>query len=121
MPTPSPSTGPDTAPQGPPDPLTLLRSRGYLMILVVAALIGIPVALIAFGFLQLSAHLQGWIFVDLPRALGMGAPLWWPIPVLVAGVGPVGTVGVSGLPQADDHAFVVEQLGRFLEAQAPPV
>jgi uncharacterized protein (UPF0303 family) len=35
-------------------------------------------------------------------------------PVLVRGVGPVGTVGVSGLPQADDHAFVVEQLEIFL-------
>lgn len=35
-------------------------------------------------------------------------------PVLVDGVGPVGTVGVSGLPQADDHAFVVEQLEAFL-------
>ncbi|WP_410608441.1 heme-degrading domain-containing protein [Amycolatopsis sp. lyj-109] len=37
-------------------------------------------------------------------------------PVLVRGVGPVGTVGVSGLPQAEDHAFVVEQLEWFLEA-----
>jgi uncharacterized protein (UPF0303 family) len=35
-------------------------------------------------------------------------------PVLVRGVGPVGTVGVSGLPQAEDHAFVVEQLEIFL-------
>ncbi|WP_053722646.1 heme-degrading domain-containing protein [Saccharothrix sp. NRRL B-16348] len=35
-------------------------------------------------------------------------------PVNVAGVGLVGTVGVSGLPQAEDHAFVVEQLEKFL-------
>ncbi len=35
-------------------------------------------------------------------------------PVLVTDVGPVGTVGVSGLPQADDHAFVVQQLAIFL-------
>jgi uncharacterized protein (UPF0303 family) len=35
-------------------------------------------------------------------------------PVIVHGVGPVGTVGVSGLPQAEDHAFVVEQLEAFL-------
>ncbi|WP_026467115.1 heme-degrading domain-containing protein [Amycolatopsis alba] len=35
-------------------------------------------------------------------------------PVIVDGVGPVGTVGISGLPQADDHAFVVEQLETFL-------
>ena len=37
-------------------------------------------------------------------------------PLIVAGVGPVGTVGVSGLPQLDDHAFVVQQLEHFLAA-----
>lgn len=35
-------------------------------------------------------------------------------PVRVAGVGPVGTVTVSGLAQADDHALVVEALRAFL-------
>lgn len=34
-------------------------------------------------------------------------------PITVAGVGVVGTIGVSGLPQADDHAFVVAQLRAF--------
>ncbi len=37
-------------------------------------------------------------------------------PITVAGVGMVGAVGVSGLPQAADHAFVVEQLRAFLAA-----
>ncbi|RJK98402.1 heme-degrading domain-containing protein [Vallicoccus soli] len=40
------------------------------------------------------------------------------VPVVVEGVGPVGTVGVSGLPQAEDHAFVVGQVGAFLRAEA---
>jgi uncharacterized protein (UPF0303 family) len=35
-------------------------------------------------------------------------------PVTVRGTGVVGTVGVSGLPQLEDHAFVVEQLRAFL-------
>lgn len=35
-------------------------------------------------------------------------------PVVLRGTGPIGTVGVSGLPQAEDHAFVVEQLTKFL-------
>ena len=35
-------------------------------------------------------------------------------PITIAGVGVVGTVGVSGLPQADDHAFVVEQLRAWI-------
>lgn len=37
-------------------------------------------------------------------------------PVIVKRVGVVGTVGVSGLPQAEDHAFVVAQLESFLGA-----
>lgn len=35
-------------------------------------------------------------------------------PLRVAHVGPVGTVTVSGLPQADDHALVVEALRAHL-------
>jgi len=37
-------------------------------------------------------------------------------PITVRGAGVVGTVTVSGLPQLEDHAFVVEQLARFLES-----
>ncbi|GIE88311.1 heme-degrading domain-containing protein [Actinoplanes regularis] len=36
-------------------------------------------------------------------------------PVRVPGVGVVGVVTVSGLPQAEDHALVVEALETFLE------
>jgi uncharacterized protein (UPF0303 family) len=35
-------------------------------------------------------------------------------PITIEGVGVVGSVGVSGLPQADDHAFVVEHLRAWL-------
>lgn len=34
-------------------------------------------------------------------------------PITIAGVGVVGTVGVSGLPQAVDHAFVVDHLRAY--------
>lgn len=70
------------------DPLALLRSRKYLALLALAAIIGVPISAIAFGFLALVSHLQGWIFTSLPRAAGFhGEPLWWPVPPLVlAGV-----------------------------------
>jgi len=35
-------------------------------------------------------------------------------PITIQGVGVVGTVGISGLPQADDHAFAVEHLRAWL-------
>ncbi|WP_327005678.1 heme-degrading domain-containing protein [Dactylosporangium sp. NBC_01737] len=36
-------------------------------------------------------------------------------PIRIVDVGVVGVVTVSGLPQADDHALVVEALGLFLD------
>jgi H+/Cl- antiporter ClcA len=72
----------------PPDPLALLRSRSYIALLVLAAIIGVPISAAAYFFLALVSKLQGWIFTDLPKGLGFhGEPLWWPIPPLVlAGV-----------------------------------
>ena len=37
-------------------------------------------------------------------------------PILLDKTGCVGVVAVSGLPQEDDHRFVVEQLVAFLDA-----
>jgi H+/Cl- antiporter ClcA len=72
----------------PPDPIALLRSRSYLALLVLAAIIGVPVSAAAYFFLALVSKLQEWIFTDLPRDLGFHSePLWWPIPpLLLAGV-----------------------------------
>jgi len=68
----------------PPDPLALLRSRNYLQLLVVAAVIGAPISAVAYFFLALVGKLQKWIFTDLPSGLGFhGEPLWWPIPPLI--------------------------------------
>jgi H+/Cl- antiporter ClcA len=72
----------------PADPLALLRSRSYVALLVLAAIIGAPISAIAYFFLALVTKLQGWVFTDLPKGLGFhGEPLWWPIPpLLLAGV-----------------------------------
>jgi len=35
-------------------------------------------------------------------------------PLTIRGTGVVGTITVSGLPQVEDHAFVVAQLEAFL-------
>ncbi|HQY99435.1 MAG TPA: heme-degrading domain-containing protein [Propionicimonas sp.] len=39
------------------------------------------------------------------------------VPIRLKGGAVIGVVGVSGLPQLDDHAFVVEQLRAFLAAR----
>src|SRR6266496_2456649 len=71
-----------------PDPVALLRSRSYIGLLVFAALLGVPISAAAFGFLKLVSLMQGWVFTDLPEALGFhGTPVWWPLLLLaVAGV-----------------------------------
>ena len=72
----------------PVDPLALLRSRSYLALLGLAAIIGVPISAAAYFFLALVSKLQEWIFTTLPKDLGFDAePLWWPIPpLLLAGV-----------------------------------
>jgi uncharacterized protein (UPF0303 family) len=48
------------------------------------------------------------------------APHGGSFPIIVRDVGVVGTVTVSGLPQADDHALVVEVLRTFLGVPQTP-
>lgn len=69
------------------DPFGPLRSRGYLMLLLLAAVLGVVLSAGAYGFLQLVDQLQKAVYTDLPEALGFdGPPPWWPLPLLgVAG------------------------------------
>ena len=71
---------PAPAPQSPMD---MLKSRGYLVLLVFGAIVGVPVAVIAYFFLKLVAAGQQYFFTTLPGELGFhGVPAWWPLPVL---------------------------------------
>jgi H+/Cl- antiporter ClcA len=68
------------------NPLTLLRSRSYLALLLIAAVLGVPISVVAYYFLQLTTHMQTWLFTDLPKGVGFhGVPTWWPAPVLAVG------------------------------------
>ena len=40
-------------------------------------------------------------------------------PITLAGTGPIGTVAVSGLPHAEDHALIVEALEAYLAKPVP--
>ncbi|WP_159771365.1 chloride channel protein [Streptomyces sp. HM190] len=87
----------------PLDPQTLLRSREYLVLLALAALIGAPVSAAAFGFLALVGEVQPLIYTDLPEALGFeGTPVWWPLPLLAVG-GLLAGLAIQYLPGQGGH------------------
>jgi chloride channel protein, CIC family len=66
------------------DPLAVIRSRGYIAALVLAAILGIPISAVAYGFLALVAAIQKYLFTNLPNQIfGSPAPAWWPVPWLV--------------------------------------
>ncbi len=88
----------------PPDPFALLRTRGYVALLVLAAIIGVPVSAVAYGFLKLVDVLQTWVFTDLPKELGFhGEPPWWPIPPLVL-AGVLVALAIRYLPGTGGHS-----------------
>jgi len=62
----------------------MIRSRAYIGALVLAAVLGIPISAVAYGFLALVAAIQKFLFTTLPnQILGSPAPAWWPVPWLV--------------------------------------
>jgi H+/Cl- antiporter ClcA len=86
------------------DPMQRLQSRGYLGLLLLAAIIGVPVASAAYFFLELTFTLQPKIFRTLPLALGFHAePLWWPLPILVLSGVLVG-LSIKYLPGTSGHS-----------------
>ncbi len=138
-----PSPGPQPAPAAPPDPMEIVRSKGYLVMLVLGALIGAPVAFVAYWFLTAVSKLQTAIFTDLPKDAGYHTmPSWWPLPWLVlsgllvaasirflpgtsghepsegfqAGGGPVAPIDLFGITFA---ALATLSLGAVLGPEAP--
>ncbi|WP_312178975.1 chloride channel protein [Arthrobacter sp.] len=66
------------------DPAVVIRSRAYISALGLAAVLGVPISVIAYGFLALVAVVQQYVFVGLPeQVLGGPVPAWWPVPWLV--------------------------------------
>jgi len=84
----APSSGGPPAPAPPTDPVALLKTRSYLGLLFMGALVGVPVALAAYYFLKWVNVSQKWVFTTLPSELGFhGTPPWWPLlPLAVSGV-----------------------------------
>ena len=67
-----------------PDPIELLRSRNYLALVVLGAVVGVVVAVVAYFFLKAVGEVQHYVFTTLPGEVGYSSePVWWPVPWLV--------------------------------------
>ncbi len=86
------------------DPIAVMKSKAYLGSLVLAAILGVPISAIAYGFLALVSAIQGYIFTTLPTyVLGTTAPAWWPIPWLVV-CGVLVALAIRNLPGNGGHS-----------------
>ena len=84
--------------------MEILRTRAYLRLLLIAAILGVPISALAYGFLKLSAVLQKWTYTQLPGHLGFDRPpWWWPIPLLMIAGLLVGLL-IGHLPGRGGHS-----------------
>lgn len=68
-----------------PNPIELMRSRQFVLLLIVAAVVGLIASAAAFLFLEAIHQITEGLYDDLPDALGFDStPDWWSLPVLVA-------------------------------------
>src|SRR5215210_84708 len=87
-----------------PDPRELLRSRAYVKLLLLAALVGVPISAAAYGFLAFVDWAEGALFTDLPETLGFDtAPTWWPLPLLALS-GLLCALAIRHLPGTGGHS-----------------
>jgi len=81
-----------------------IRSKRFVVLLVIVAIIGVIISLAAWCFLEGVAQLQKELYTHLPHALGYsnGPPLWWPLPVLgIAGL--LVALAIMRLPGEGGH------------------
>src|SRR5271168_1389433 len=81
-----------------------IQSRGFIVLLFVAAVAGVAVSLATWCFLELINQIQRGVYVHLPSDLGYhaGPPLWWSLPVLAL-AGLVIAFAIERLPGEGGH------------------
>lgn len=82
----------------------LVRSRRFVVLLVIVAIVGVIVSLGAWCFLEGVYQVEQELYIHLPHALGYqhGPPKWWPLPVLALG-GLLTGLAIIHLPGRGGH------------------
>lgn len=81
-----------------------MRSRPFIVLLVIVSVVGVVVSFATWGFLELIHQITQELYTHLPNALGYhhGPPVWWPLPILaIAGV--VVALAITRLPGNGGH------------------
>jgi len=70
-----------------PSPDEVLRSRRFVPLLVICAIIGVPVSIVAYFFLKAINQVQTWLFTTVPGHFTGTLHTWWPvIPLALSGL-----------------------------------
>jgi H+/Cl- antiporter ClcA len=94
----------DAGSTAPEDPSSTLLSKQFLVLLVIAAIVGVLVSLAAWCFVELVYQIQRELYTHFPSALGYhnGPPLWWSLPILaIAGL--ITAFAIVRLPGEGGH------------------
>src|SRR5271169_1932688 len=81
-----------------------IQSRGFIVLMLVAAIAGVVVSLASWCLLELINQIQRGVYVHLPSDLGYhhGPPLWWSLPVLAL-AGLIVAFAIERLPGEGGH------------------
>ena len=81
-----------------------IRSRAFVVLMLVAAIVGVFVSLAAWCLLELINQIQRGVYVHLPSDVGYhsGPPLWWSLPVLAL-AGLIIAFAIERLPGEGGH------------------
>lgn len=97
-----PAPDPDQAGAG-PDPASVIRSPQFVVLLVLASIVGVVASLAAWGFLEFVYYAQVWVYTDLPKDVGYdSAPIWWSLPILMI-AGAITALAIERLPGKGGH------------------
>jgi H+/Cl- antiporter ClcA len=88
----------------PKDPFAVVRTKQYVALLLLAAILGVVISFLLYWYLKLIADVQTWVYTDLPKGLGFhGEPPWWPLPLLAVAGAVVGAI-IRYLPGRGGHS-----------------